>query len=96
MEKDGKLSSAFICSALFLLGQARLKIILWLHAQDVVSGGEGEGRKEGCLGPNESFLKLLFIISLQSGNAQQKSSAFSFPGAVFLLCELKGMASTKK
>lgn len=46
VEKDGKLSSAFICSVLFLLGQARLKIILRLHAQGFMSGGEGEGRKK--------------------------------------------------
>lgn len=46
MEKDGKLNRAFICSALFLLGQARLKIILWLHVQGFASGREGEGRKK--------------------------------------------------
>lgn len=45
VEKDGKLSGAFICSVLFLLGQARLKIIPWLHVQGFVSGGGGEGRK---------------------------------------------------
>lgn len=46
VEKDGKLNRAFICSALFLLGQARLKIILWLHVQGFASGREGEGRKK--------------------------------------------------
>lgn len=43
--------------------------------------------EERCLGPHESFLKLLCAISLWRVNAWQNS----FLGAGFPLCELKSI-----
>lgn len=68
VERQSKLSGTSSAPCCFFWVKQGLRLFLGYMSQARAWRGRRE-EEEGCLGPNESFLKLLFIINLQSGNA---------------------------